>query len=179
MYKYNHICIHTCSKKFHVCVTNVKIFPIVGHGQNCYCKGEQVRASTVSHKQTKPIRTQQRHGYVPSLHVTILCQPTLRIELLNWRNWWCNFYETQLIFKNWLIWVANKVEVCIHLGMCECGIVVQLLSRAQLLATPWTAAHQASLSFTISWSLLKLTSIEWVMPSNHLIGWKIYVYFII
>ena len=36
-------------------------------------------------------------------------------------------------------------------------------------ATPWTAAHQASLSFTISWSLLKLVSIELVMPSNHLV----------
>ena len=36
-------------------------------------------------------------------------------------------------------------------------------------ATPWTAAHQASLSITISWSLLKLRSIESVMPSNHLI----------
>ena len=34
---------------------------------------------------------------------------------------------------------------------------------------PWTAAHQASLSFTISWSLLKLMSIELVMPANHLI----------
>ena len=34
---------------------------------------------------------------------------------------------------------------------------------------PWTAAHQASLSFTISWSLLKLMSTELVMPSNHLI----------
>ena len=36
-------------------------------------------------------------------------------------------------------------------------------------ATPWTAARQAFLSFTISWSLLKLTSIESVMPSNHLV----------
>ena len=36
-------------------------------------------------------------------------------------------------------------------------------------ATPWTAAHQASLFFTIPWSLLKLLSIELVMPSNHLI----------
>ena len=35
-------------------------------------------------------------------------------------------------------------------------------------AAPWTAAEQASLSFTISWSLLKLMSIELVMPSNHL-----------
>ena len=46
---------------------------------------------------------------------------------------------------------------------------VQLLSRVRLFATPWTAARQASLSITTSWSLLKLMSIESVMPSNHLI----------
>ena len=46
---------------------------------------------------------------------------------------------------------------------------VQSISRVQLFATPWTAAHQASLSITSSWSLLKLMSIELVMPSNHLI----------
>ena len=43
-----------------------------------------------------------------------------------------------------------------------------MLSCAQLFATPWAAARQASLSFTISWSLLKLMSTESVMPSNHL-----------
>ena len=48
-------------------------------------------------------------------------------------------------------------------------IVVQSLSCVQLFETPWTAVHQTSLSFTISWSLLKLMSIESVMPSNHLI----------
>ena len=46
---------------------------------------------------------------------------------------------------------------------------VQMLSRVQLFATPWTAARQASLSITNSQSLLKLMSIELVMPSNHLI----------
>ena len=46
---------------------------------------------------------------------------------------------------------------------------VQSLSHARLFATPWTAARQASLSFTNSRSLLKLMSIESVMPSNHLI----------
>ena len=46
---------------------------------------------------------------------------------------------------------------------------VQSLSRVRLFATPWTAAHQASLSITNSWSLLKLMPIESVMPSNHLI----------
>ena len=46
---------------------------------------------------------------------------------------------------------------------------VQSLSRIQLFATPWTAACQASLSITNSRSLLKLTSIELVMPSNRLV----------
>ena len=46
---------------------------------------------------------------------------------------------------------------------------VQLLSCVQLFVTPWAAAHQASMSITNSWSLLKLMSIELVMPSNHLI----------
>ena len=43
------------------------------------------------------------------------------------------------------------------------------LSRVRLFATPWTVAHQASLSITSSQSLLKLMSIESLMPSNHLI----------
>ena len=46
---------------------------------------------------------------------------------------------------------------------------VQLLSRVWLFVTPWTAARQASLSITNSWSLPKLMPIEWMMPSNHLI----------
>ena len=53
------------------------------------------------------------------------------------------------------------------LEMITCS--VQLLSSVHLFATPWTAARQASPSFTISWCLLKLMSIESVMPSNHLI----------
>ena len=48
-------------------------------------------------------------------------------------------------------------------------VLVQLLSHVQPFATPWTAACQASLPFTISWSLIKLMSIELAMPSNHLI----------
>ena len=46
---------------------------------------------------------------------------------------------------------------------------VQLLSHVWLYVTPWIASHQASLSITNSWSSLKLTSIESVMPSSHLI----------
>ena len=45
----------------------------------------------------------------------------------------------------------------------------QLISLVQLFVTPWTAAHQASLSITNSWGLLKLMSTKSVMPSNHLV----------
>ena len=51
----------------------------------------------------------------------------------------------------------------------KCFSSVQSLSRVQLFATPWIAAHQASLSITNSWSSLRLTSIESVMQSSHLI----------
>ena len=54
-------------------------------------------------------------------------------------------------------------------GVKFCGVSVQWLSHVRLFATPWTAARQASLSITNSQSLLKLMSIESVMPSNHLI----------
>ena len=47
-------------------------------------------------------------------------------------------------------------------------VVVQSLSHIWFFVTPWTAAHRASLSFTISWSFLKLMPIELLMPSKHL-----------
>ena len=57
----------------------------------------------------------------------------------------------------------------LHMGKVLFSVVVQSLSRVQLFATPWTAARQASLSIADSRSLLKLMSIESMMPSNHLI----------
>ena len=69
-------------------------------------------------------------------------------------------------FGNWIF--VNVIKLV--RGHIEFAVViVQSLSRVQHFATPWTAAHQASLSFTISSSLLKPMSIESVMPSNHLI----------
>ena len=50
--------------------------------------------------------------------------------------------------------------------------IVQSLIRVRLFVTPWAAARQVPLSFTISQSLLKLTSIESVMPSNHLVLYR-------
>ena len=64
---------------------------------------------------------------------------------------------------------AHLKRVCIMLLNIYIYSVIQLLSCVQLFVTSWTVACQASLSFTISWSLLKLMSIESVMSSNHLI----------
>ena len=63
---------------------------------------------------------------------------------------------------------TDKTLISPSLSLPIC-VVVQLLSCVRLFVTPWTVAHQASLSITNSWSLLKLMSIESVMPSNHLI----------
>ena len=61
----------------------------------------------------------------------------------------------------------NTINVVFH--TMECFVVVESLNRVQLSVTPWTAACQASLSFTNSQSLLKFMSIELVMLSHHLI----------
>ena len=65
----------------------------------------------------------------------------------------------------------KKTPLCI-LAQCSACLqcfVVQSLSHVHLFATPWTAGREAFLSITISQSLLKLMSIELVMPSNHLV----------
>ena len=65
-------------------------------------------------------------------------------------------------------WIALLPEFLCLFGFGRL-VVVQSLSHVLLFVTPWTAACQAFLSFTISWSLLKLMSIELVKPYNHLI----------
>ena len=84
----------------------------------------------------------------------------------------------QLAKKTRIIWTKyrmtkNNIVWCTgFLTITEMHILfssVQSLSHVQLFATPWIAAHQASLSITSSQSLLKLMSIESVMPSSHLI----------
>ena len=64
--------------------------------------------------------------------------------------------------------IAHFVSLC-HILIVV--VAVHSLSGAQFLETPRTSASQASVSFTIYWSLLKVMSIELVMPSNHLILW--------
>ena len=74
-------------------------------------------------------------------------------------SWWSSYR---------CLWPAEYVMMHIS-TLSDLSCSVQSLSCVQLFATPWTAAHQASLSITNSQSLLKLMSIESVMLSNHLI----------
>ena len=81
--------------------------------------------------------------------------------------------QVMLVLLIWdLTWRLRPLPA--GLMQCAAGQLSQLssvqsLSCVRLSTTPWTAAHQASLPITHSWSLLKLMSIESVMPSNHLI----------
>ena len=85
-----------------------------------------------------------------SFHVASFC---------SWESWLLRL--DALMVPRWLLKAQfRKISIV---------MVVQTLSRVWLYAIPWTAAYQASMSFTISWNLLKLMSIESVMPSNHLI----------
>ena len=95
---------------------------------------------------------------VVHIHNGVLLSRKKRIHLNQfwWDGWnWSQLYRVKEARKNWCF--------------LRVVVIVQSLSHVWLFATPWTAAHQASLSITNSWRLLKLTSIEWVMPSNHLI----------
>ena len=79
------------------------------------------------------------------------------VSSLKWHNYTICLTE--------LFWGLNE-HVCRTVSV---QFVVHLLSHVWLFAIPWTAAHQASLPFTISQNLLKLVSIESVVPSIHLI----------
>ena len=79
-------------------------------------------------------------------------------------------FEVLIVFSNKISWSPN-VQDFRRWSYLETKSFssVQSLRHVRLFATPWTAAHQASLSITNSWSSLKLMSIELVMPSSHLI----------
>ena len=81
-------------------------------------------------------------------------------------SFWILEWATPALVETW-IWVTAEVPSYSKILLLFSS--VQSLSCVWLFATPWTAACQASLSITNSWTLLKLMSIKSVMPSNHLI----------
>jgi len=109
---------------------------------------EQICNYTPTHKHTHSI----------SLTISFLCQTRIRLKVKGILKKILNGCE--------LIYFRHKPV----LSLAKYGISsVQSLSHIQLFATPWTVARQASLSITNSQSLLKLMSLELVMPSNNLI----------
>ena len=94
--------------------------------------------------------------------------PVSRKELLN------NCFPAECDIFKMGIFITQFEDIFFkrHMSKKICEMLlssVQSLSRVRLFATPWISARQASLSITNSWSLLKLVSIESVMPSSHLI----------
>ena len=91
---------------------------------------------------------------------------------VRWKKTWClrtRRNPGKAVKKTEEVWKTHRVETGNADGearsrVASCVIVVQPLSHGQLFVTPWSATLQASLSFTISWSLLKLMSIKLVMP---------------
>ena len=82
------------------------------------------------------------------------------------------FSLSYVLFFLWVTCIFSRITllfICHVFYLPHCISSVQLFSCVRLFATPWTAAHQASLSITNSQSLLKLMFIKSVMPSNHLI----------
>ena len=91
-----------------------------------------------------------------------------QIEVEKWKQWQilCSWVPKLLL----TVIAAMKLKnTCSLEGKLWQTFVFQLLSGVWFFTIPWTAAHQAFLSFTMSQTLLKLTSIESMMPSNHLI----------
>ena len=82
--------------------------------------------------------------------------------------WAANTYTHAHTHKHTHTYI-HTTHIYIHIYVHRCIVAVQSLSHFWLFAAPWTAAHEASLSFTISQCLLKLMSIELMMPSNYLI----------
>ena len=120
---------------------------------------------------------------MPSSHL-FLCRPLLLLPQIppsmrvfsnestlrmRWPKYWS--FSFSISSSNEHLGTLNKFEL---LPLCTLMInfvfsSVQLLSRVRLFETPWTAVHPASLSITNSQSSLRLTSIESVTPSSHLI----------
>ena len=81
----------------------------------------------------------------------------------------CLFFFFSFIFISWRLITSQRCSgFCHTLTWISHGVTCYSVV-VQLIVTPWTAACQASLSFTISWTLLKHMSTELVMPSNHII----------
>ena len=140
----------------------------------------------------KKTNMSQQRGTLLSIHVcSCICEVSLGECIRRWQQWmpvrkvnlWVGALMRGRFFTLYSLvpWILYHVHLLIippnelskipspSPKIVVVVVVFQLLSCVRLFATPWTAAHQASLSFTIPQSLLKLMSIESMTPYNHLI----------
>ena len=123
-----------------------------------------------------------------AIWVAFIVLDNIFIVTTDWfrENWWVYLWQNLNSFKkehtcSFCTWLSVDlrytyilriyIAILLYISYIHC-LIVQFspsLSCVRLFVTPWTAACQASLSFTLSQSLLKLMSVELVMPSNHLI----------
>ena len=108
-----------------------------------------------------------KSAYLPTNLAMLYYTGYFRTHIL---GWWIKVSDDAEIenFDSVSLYPPTHLHTCIYTCIFS-QLSVQSLSRVWLFATPWIAACQASLSVTKSWSSLKLTSIESVMPSSHLI----------
>ena len=146
------------------CRWNMKHFPGGSHGKESACNGGDPGS-------IPGLGRSPREGNGNPLQYSCLENSIDR------EDWWAKSMDSQRVSHNWTTNThthrSNTASTnCIFVAAIHCSVQfssVQLLSLVRLFATPWTKAGQASLSITNSRSLLKLMSIESVMPSNHLI----------
>ena len=119
-----------------------------------------------------------REAWHAAVHGVTVLDTTEQLNWLDWRsnikkylNICCNFLNETLNYTTHTssVLMTSFKESMQIISPSLLFSSVQSLSHVQFFETPWTAAHQSSLSLTISWRLLKLMSIELVMPSNQLI----------
>ena len=139
------------------------------HVHSCSCPSSLASVSVV------PSKPHTRISIFPIYYDVLPCKGNIMWSdrmitdtLINWLSPIEEPFSVITFLKIWCsVFFFIKVE-CWEWKTVFVVVVIQSASCVQFFMTPWTAAHQASLSFTISQSLLKLMSTELVMPSNHL-----------
>ena len=113
-------------------------------------------------------RGRDKEGQTEGGRGTMVTSSLLRLRLhVFYEMCLSSFFPLYCLSQQWLH--SHSLSLHKNLNLIIYISSVHLLSHVQLFGTPWTAAHEASLSITNSWSLPKLMSIESVIPSNHLI----------
>ena len=153
-----------------VCVYNCTVFTVSGlHNspnqiqlEKCWLKSNKkniCKLKTESHGQNESTFS----FFPPSLSAPVTATTVSDVR----QSLFLTFLPS---YSHFTLWGIFQLAFWMSVFFCSgCAFVVQLLILAQLFATLWTTACQASLSSAISWSLLKFMSIELVMLSSHLI----------